>query len=145
MYRRNDPVPETRAMMQLIDEIQPTFIYSLHNAGFGGAYWYISTEEKEVFDGFIKAAEKQNIPVHYGEPEAPYCEGLAPAIYRELKISDEYDYLEKYGSENPEKEIKVGTCSADYAGSRYNSCTLVTELPYFYDQRIDDLSDSDIT
>ena len=36
------PIPETKAMMDLIDEIKPTFIYSLHNAGFGGAYWYIS-------------------------------------------------------------------------------------------------------
>lgn len=141
----NKPIPETKAMMDLIDEIKPTFIYSLHNAGFGGAYWYISKEVKEVFDDFIKAANKQNIPVHYGEPEAPYCEEFAPAIYKELKISDEYDYLEKYGNEHPEKEIEVGTCSADYAGTRYDSCTLVTELPYFYDKRIDDKSESDIT
>ena len=63
--------------MDLIDEIKPTFIYSLHNAGFGGAYWYISKEVREVFDDFIKAANKQNIPVHYGEPEAPYCEEFA--------------------------------------------------------------------
>ncbi|MDO5018039.1 MAG: M14 family zinc carboxypeptidase [Lagierella massiliensis] len=139
------PIPETKAMMDLIDEIKPEFIYSLHNAGFGGAYWYISRDIKEVYNSFIEAANKQNIPVNYGEPEAPYCEAFAPAIYKELKISDEYDYLEKYGVENPEEEINIGTCSADYAGVKYGSCTLVTELPYFYDKRIDDQSESEIT
>ena len=38
----NNAIPETRAVMRLIDEIRPSFIYSLHNAGFGGVYWYIS-------------------------------------------------------------------------------------------------------
>lgn len=29
----HEPIPETQAMMKLIDEIRPEFIYSLHNAG----------------------------------------------------------------------------------------------------------------
>ena len=34
----HDTIPETKAMMELIDQIHPEFIYSLHNAGFGGVY-----------------------------------------------------------------------------------------------------------
>jgi hypothetical protein len=33
----HDPLPETRALMTLIEQTRPDFIYSLHNAGFGGA------------------------------------------------------------------------------------------------------------
>ena len=33
-----DSIPETVAMMHLIDKIKPRFIYSLHNAGFGARY-----------------------------------------------------------------------------------------------------------
>ena len=32
----NDPIPETKALMKIIEEEKPIFIYSLHNAGFGG-------------------------------------------------------------------------------------------------------------
>lgn len=141
----HNTIPETKAMMDLIDKIKPKFIYSLHNAGFGGVYWYISEDISEVYGDLKNAASKQEIPLHLGEPEAPYCIPFAPAVYKELGIRDNYDYLEKYGIEDPSNSINVGTCSADYAKGNYDSFTLLTELPYFYDKRINDLSESDIS
>jgi len=141
----HDTIPETKAMMDLIDEIKPSFIYALHNAGFGGVYWYISRETKEIYDDLRKAAEKQEVPLNLGEPEAPYCVAYSPAIYQDLGIQQNYDYLEKYGIKNPGEVISVGTCSADYAKDCCDAFTLLTELPYFYDKRINDLSNSDIT
>jgi len=141
----HDSIPETKAMMELIDEIKPKFIYSLHNAGFGGVYWYITRETPEIYEDMKNAAKKQEIPLNLGEPEAPYCVAFAPAIYQNLGITQEYDYLEQYGVKNPEEQIKCGTCSADYALELCNSFTLLTELPYFYDKRINDMSESDIT
>lgn len=140
----NDTIPETKAMMNLIDEIKPSFIYSLHNAGFGGVYWYISKETPEIYDDLRNAAKKQGIPLNLGEPEAPYCVAFSPAIYQDLGIRQNYDYLEQYGIKNPGEVIKVGTCSADYAKDVCQAFTLLTELPYFYDQRINDLSESDL-
>lgn len=35
----HDPLPETQALMNIIDEIKPEFMYSLHNAGFGGSFF----------------------------------------------------------------------------------------------------------
>lgn len=52
--------------------------------------------------------------------------------------------MERYGIENPQDVIKVGTCTADYA-KKYDSFTLLTELPYFYDKRINDLSPGTMT
>ena len=141
----HDTIPETKAMMGLIDDIKPKFIYSLHNAGFGGVYWYISKETKEIYEDMRNAARKQGIPLNLGEPEAPYCVAYDPAIYQDLGIQQDYDYLEKYGVPNPGEVIKAGTCSADYAKEVCDAFTLLTELPYFYDKRIDDLSPSDIT
>lgn len=140
----HDTIPETNAMIKLVDEIKPKFIYSLHNAGFGGVYWYISKEVKEIYDRMREAAVKQDIPLNLGEPEAPYCVELSPAIYQDLGIQQNYDYLENNGIENPEKSVKVGTCTADYA-KKYDSFTLLTELPYFYDKRINDLSPGTMT
>ncbi len=141
----HDTIPETKAMMDLIDDIKPKFIYSLHNAGFGGVYWYISKDVREIYDDMRNAAKKQGVPLNLGEPEAPYCVAFDPAIYQDLGITQDYDYLEKYGVENPEEVINAGTCSSDYAKDVCDAFTLVTELPYFYDKRINDLSTSDIT
>ena len=37
----NSPLPETRALMELMNNIKPTFTYSFHNSSFGGVYFYI--------------------------------------------------------------------------------------------------------
>ena len=77
----------------VIDEIRPEFIYSLHNAGFGGVYWYETDATPEIWEEMRRAPEEMGIPMNLGEPEAPYCQLLSPAIYKELSITDEYDYL----------------------------------------------------
>ncbi len=138
-------IPESEAMMKLIDDIRPSFIYSLHNAGFGGVYWYISKPMPEIYDEMYAAANSQEVPINFGEPETPSCVALAPAIYAEMSISDEYDYLEKYGNGiNPADVIGSGTNSADYAAKLCDAFTLLTEMPYFYDERIKDMSESDM-
>lgn len=141
----HDSIPETKAMMELIDKVKPHFIYSLHNAGFGGTYWYMTSPLPELFEALYTASEKVGVPLSLGEPEAPYLESFAPAVFKMLGIEENYDYLEKYGEEHPEKLIRVGTCSASYAYERHKSFTLLTELPYFYDERIMDMSESDMT
>lgn len=140
----HNSIPETVAMQKLIDEIKPKFIYSLHNAGFGGVYWYLTKQTPEIYPAMRHAAERQEIPLNLGEPEAPYCVSWAPAVYEMLGIKQDYDYQEKYGIEHPEENMNVGTCSGDYAAEHYDSFTFLTELPYFYDKRIGDLSESDM-
>ena len=135
-YHFDAAVPETEAMMKLIDEIQPHFIYSLHNAGFGGVYWYMSRPLPELYDDLYAAANREQVPLNLGEPEVPYCKPLAPAIYPNLGTEQEIDYLESYGAKEIDKILKVGNCSESYARTKYRSFTLLTELPYFYDPRI---------
>lgn len=141
----NDPMPETEAIMNVIKETKPEFLYSLHNAGFGGAYWYITHDYEDIYDDLREAAKRQEVALHLGEPESPSVEELSPSIFRMLGIEEEYDYLEKYTNISPEKVIDCGTSSSSYA-SKYNDCvTLLTELPYFFDEKIQDLSESNMT
>lgn len=133
-------IPETTAMMALIDEIKPFFIYSLHNAGFGGVYWYISRPLDGLYEAMYKAAERVDIPLNLGEPEVPYLKSFAPAIYQGLGIEQEVDYLLEHGITNIQERISCGNCSESYARVRHDSFTLLTELPYFYDARIKDQS-----
>lgn len=138
------PIPETRAIMNIIDKIKPTFMYSLHNSGFGGVYWYMTEEMPDIYDNLRESAQKQKVPLNLGEPEVPYAKRFSPAIYKMIDSKDMYDYYEQYTKVNPEEIITFGTSSADYANSKGKTFTLLSELPYFYDQRINDTSESDL-
>lgn len=141
-----DTIPETKALQDLIDKLQPRFLYSLHNSAFGGVYWYVTEDLGESFyDRLRKVADRQGMPIDLGEPEAPYIKRLSPAVYRNISMADTYDYYEAYGVEHPEELCGTGTCSADYGKDTCGAFTLLTELPYFFNPAICDLSESDIT
>mgnify|MGYP006284921317 CR=1 FL=1 len=135
----DNPIPETEALMKIIDEEKPDFLYSLHNAGFGGAYFYVSDPCESVYDSYRRSAVDQSIPLHLGEPEMPYAESLSRAVYRMPTTKERYDYLEEYTDKDPAEAISGGTGSTDY-GKRANKdmFSLVCEVPYFYDPRIED-------
>lgn len=140
----SNPTPETQGLMKLIDEIKPSFMFSLHNAGFCGVYWYISHEIKELYPELINLVEHEQLPLHRGEPEAPYLKKLHTAIFQMFGVQERYDFFEENGVEEPQELIKFGTSSDDYLKRATNGegFTLVCEMPYFYDKSLEDDSPS---
>jgi hypothetical protein len=141
----NDPIPETRALMNIIEEVKPIFIYSLHNAGFGGVYNYISDDAPILYPIFEKAYEDQDIPAALGEPEMPYAIKFAEAVFKMPTMRDTYDYYAANTDRDPAEIIgKAGTCSYEY-GKRFNEKVfeLVCEVPYYYNPKIEDLSETE--
>ena len=138
------PIPETKALMDVIDRVHPDFMFSLHNAGFGGVYYYVSDECPPVYPVLTSLARDQGLPLSLGEPEMPYARALAPAIYAMPSTRDSYEYHARYGSGDPAKAIPAGTSSFDYAREHGTRMTLVCEMPYFYDPRIDDTSPTSV-
>lgn len=140
----NSPIPETKVLMKLIDELKPTFMYSLHNLGFGGAYWYTGMDMPEVYEKFYDITEKMGVPRKLGEAESPYCVELAPAVFRMLRAKDSYDWTEKFTDKDPAASHNYGTSSDDYANRNgEQTTTFVCELPYFYCADIADTSYTD--
>ncbi len=138
----HSPIPETAAVMKLIDELRPEFMYTMHNSGFGGVYWYIYRDMPEIADDLRAGAEAQGVPLDMGEPEMPYCQLYSPAVYRLSTIRDKYDYMESCGLDDVGKRIIYGACSGEYAGRAYGTMTILNEMPYFFDPRISDMSES---
>lgn len=136
----SDPPPETMALMRLMEKTKPAFMFSLHNAGFCGVYWYITHKVETMYSSFISLANQVNLPVHRGEPQAPYIKQLHRAIFLCDGIHERYDFYEENGVENPQELIKNGTSSDVYLKSLTNGkgFTLVCEMPYFYDRILDD-------
>ncbi|QPC84937.1 hypothetical protein G4Y79_11380 [Phototrophicus methaneseepsis] len=139
----HSPIPETQALMSVIDELQPTLLYSLHNAGFGGVYYYTSGGSDELFKLFHEIPSWFNLNLDLGEPEVNYAVQLAPAIYKMLTVREGYDYMAENGIEDPAKEITSGGSSAEYS-EKYGSHVLVVELPYYDDPRVNDQTETDM-
>lgn len=139
------PIPETEAIMDVINREKPVFMYSLHNAGFGGAYYYVSKPCEPLYERYRDGALAQGIPLHLGEPELPFGKQLSKAVYLMHSIKEGYDYLEEYTDKDPAELITGGTGSTDYARRVVPDIfSLVCEVPYFYDPRIEDLNKSDV-
>ncbi len=140
------PIPETRALMKLIEETKPRFVFSLHNLAFGGAYWYISKNIPELNPLLENAAKRQDIALHLGEAEASYSEKYSGAVYSMLSMKRSFDVQDaKAGMPAEKEELSCGTCSGDFIDSVCDCLTLMAELPYFNDPKIADTSSSDMT
>lgn len=137
--RFDDPLPETRALMRVIDETKPELLYSLHNAGFGGVYYYVSDECPPLYETFHQIPEWFDLALDLGEPELSFAEPFAPAIFRMLTSKDMYDHLERHGVADPSAVIGFKASSAQYA-ERYGSFFLIVEMPYFDEPRVNDQS-----
>ncbi|WP_440059330.1 hypothetical protein ACSU1N_05965 [Thermogladius sp. 4427co] len=134
----NNPIPETRALMKVIDEWKPTHIYSLHNSGFSGTYYYVTKElSKQVLEMLYEIPSRFNVPIHYGEPEAPYIEKIKDGIFYMPSIEKIYDWYEKYYGKDVAKAISHGGSTFDYSKKQVPGVfELVCEVPYIYDERL---------
>lgn len=128
-------MPETVALMRLIDETKPAFMCSLHNGEYGGVYYYLSRPEPELYPLLHRIAADVGLPLDTGEPEAPYVERYAPAIFGMIRSEDQYDFAEAAGLDPTERQS--GGSSAAYA-AKYGTLTLVTEMPYWTHSDADD-------
>ena len=133
-------MPETAALMRLIDEVKPTLLVSLHNSELGGVYFYISHEIPGLPADLQTITGGLGLPLHTGEPEAPEVPEYATAVFGAIKMEDLYDFLTAVG-EDPTEHIG-GTSSADYA-SRYGTFSVVAEAPQWTHPDADDDTELD--
>ena len=141
----HSPLPETRALMNLIDDHHPDFLYSLHNAGFCGVYFYLGEEIPGIYPRLQGLVRREGLPLHMGELEAPYIEKLDDAIFKGGGVEENYDFIEQNTDVDPATILEQGTSSHGYLKRVCDGFTLVCEMPYYYDRRVGDNSQSDIS
>jgi len=139
------PIPETQALMTAITGLRPTFVYSLHNAGIGGGYYYLHPHRPEIDDALRALMIDRGIPLSLGEPEMPWGVELSPAVYRSTSLTEHYDFLEEFGQGDPGDKMQGGEGSFGFARGVSDPAHLVCELPYFYDERIGDTSPTEMS
>ncbi len=137
--------PETRAVMEVMEHNRPTFLYSLHNAGFCGVYFYVSRPLPGLFPRLRRVVASQGLPIHQGEPEVPYLKRFEEGMYSLFGVQETYDYLARNLADDPAPYIEAGTSSDDYLKTLTAGYTLVTEVPYYLDPVLQDRSPAGMT
>lgn len=121
-------LPETQALMRVIDEVRPALMVSLHNAELGGVYYYVSEALPGLVEALHAVPEALGLALETGEPESPSLTRLAPAVYRAGSLADDLAYLEGLGVDPG--PLTSGDSSAAYA-ARHGTFSLIAELPYW--------------
>ncbi|GAA4623777.1 M14 family zinc carboxypeptidase [Cellulomonas oligotrophica] len=121
-------MPETLALMRVIDEVRPQLMVSLHNAEMGGVYYYVSSTVPGLVDALHAVPASFGLPLETGEPESPALTQVAPAVFLTGSVADEYAYLETLGVDPG--PLMSGDSSSAYA-ARHGTFSLVAELPYW--------------
>ncbi len=125
------PIPETQALMGLIDEVEPDLLVSLHNSECGGVYFYLSRPEPNLYDVFAEIPEAVGLVLDVGEPEAPWIPLLAPGVFESRPMEEIVDGIIASGGRT---DLLAGTSSTDYA-RRFDTLTLVCEVPQWIDDQ----------
>lgn len=134
-------MPETFALMQVIDELKPVIAVSLHNTELGGVYYYITRELEGFVDELHAIAASFDLPLDLGEPETPVARPLGPAVFEMISAKAVYDYAVRLGLPTPNES---GSSSAAYA-ERHGTVSLVAELPYWTHPAVEDQSPAGVS
>lgn len=134
-----EPTPETRALMRLIDEVRPELVASLHNANFGGGFFYVSGGSPDYWNGLTDLLERFGIEKEGGLPDLPGARTFAPAVFELTCFADTLAAL------GPDAhEMLSGGNTYDYA-ARHGAEGLIVELPLWTDPRGADQSSSGLS
>ncbi|MFE2938930.1 M14 family zinc carboxypeptidase [Streptomyces sp. NPDC059255] len=128
-------LPETLALMRLLDATEPRFLTTLHNCEAGGVYYYVNRPAPELYGLLEAVPAAAGIPLATGEPEAPHTPRYAPSVYGVIDMRDAYDYLEGLGAD-PAAEIS-GASSAAYT-EPYGTFYFAAEVPHWSHPDADD-------
>ena len=144
-YAFDAPIPETQAVMAAIAAAPLDFTSALHNCHFGGTYFYASNANPRLVAELGDLVRSAGLPLHLGEPEAPFVPTLGPGVYRDVGIEEEYGYYVSAG-EDPLHNMITGTGHSAYARAAWPQCvSLMSEVPSFTSAAISDLSPAGMT
>ncbi|MEO3924762.1 M14 family zinc carboxypeptidase [Micromonosporaceae bacterium B7E4] len=114
-------LPETRALMHAIDTVRPALMCSLHNAEFGGVYYYIGDERPDVADALAGLSAWTGIPLHVGDAELPGTSRIRPGVFAIPSVRAAHHAMTGTGG-------PMGASSLHYAG-RHGTFPLIIEVP----------------
>ena len=120
-------LPETEAIKNIIDEVDPDMLISLHNGFISDPYLLVSNDLRILSQKLTQIIKREKFNQNSFCP-IPYVETYSPGIYGLPYARNELDYLLKYSNISQLDFYENGASSFEYVKS---SCTsIVLELPF---------------
>lgn len=128
--RFSKPVPETRALMQVLRKARPDLYYSLHNASQEGAFFLVGRDLGEKYYAqFHRLMRGLNLPLNKN-PLPMAVKTYSGSVYSEILIRAEYDSLNKF-EKDPSRHIKSGATPVEYLrGYNKGAFSFICEFPH---------------
>lgn len=134
-YSFDRPLPETRAMMRLLDEHRPELVVTLHNSELGGAYFRLSGPMPQLYERFLDICAEAGVEPDRGTPEDPFATMVATAVMLNGHPSELYARMPEGGDFNV--EWGTGSSAIHYA-ERFGAFGLIPEVPLWTNPLVGD-------
>ncbi|GAA1963815.1 M14 family zinc carboxypeptidase [Kitasatospora viridis] len=122
-------LPESRALLELIDELRPFVQCSLHTIELGGAFVQSTAELPGLAEAFGKSAAELGIPLDLGPYDTLYWPSPGPGAYLMPPVAE----VERSAAAS----WAVGTTTW-HAPHRYGGSTVIIEVPLWAGERAAD-------
>ncbi len=140
----DQPIPETRALMRLMEEKRPVFLCTFHNTTFSGVHFYLSEPCPPVYSPLQSLAKEYGLPMTLGAARMPRAVRLADGIFRSGSVRDFYEHYARY-AEDPALMVEGGADCWEYAEHIGVDLTLTTEVPISCNPLVGDTTPSNVT
>ncbi|MEQ4205771.1 M14 family zinc carboxypeptidase [Actinopolymorpha sp. B9G3] len=131
-------LPETEALIRAIDFVRPDLMCSLHNAEFGGTYFYLSRDHPGLSEALADVVIQTGLPLHAGDAELPNTPRLGTGVFKFPTLEQIHGNLTDASPE----PAAAGAGSHHYA-ERHQTLSVVVEVPLWIDPRSADTSASE--
>lgn len=127
--RPGDELPETYALLAVVDELRPVLQCSLHGTDVGGSWVQLTSDLPGLAEPFGKCAAELDIPVQTGTYDAMFWPSSGPGVF----VLPGGGAQERFASE-PEN-AEGSTWSRPH---RYGGLTAVIEVPMWASRKVTD-------
>ncbi|MGW9210227.1 M14 family zinc carboxypeptidase [Embleya sp. NPDC055664] len=124
------PLPETQAVMRILEDLRPVFQYSLHNCDFGGVFYVLDHDVPGLAEDLLAFTGQCAVPLAMDSAAVAGLDSPGKGVYL-------YPPAEQIDGGIAE----VGGTSGHWA-ARYGTTTLVAEIPMWNDPCAADETDS---
>jgi hypothetical protein len=120
------PLPETQALMRVIDELRPRFQYSLHNCDFGAAYFVLNRDIPGLARELAQTVEAWALPLELAPSEAVGWQVAGPGVF---VMPPAHEVFTNNGHNGHKSGPHFHGGSSLHYAERHGTLTLITEAP----------------
>ncbi len=128
---RPSRLPESAALQAALELCRPAALVALHNAEVGGVHFPVQQLPAGAAQALTALASSSGFEVEERMLDDLAAPALTPGVFALPRFDEAYEAILGSGHPDPASLLPMGESAASWAGSRYQTATVVTEIPYW--------------